>query len=220
MAADAVGATRLHRPEWVAVHPHTKEVFVTLTNGSNNNAAVNSNRVNNPYGHIVRFTESLTDDTAFTWDIFLLGGDPTYDANVPSDQPLFGSPDGLWVDQSGVLWIQTDISNSSQNRADRGYDRIGNNAMLAAVPETGEVRRFLTGPRGCEITGISMTPDQRTLFINIQHPGESTTFWNNQFGTPSTSNPTAVSSWPFGNGRRPRPATVVVQRVDGGRIGS
>jgi secreted PhoX family phosphatase len=218
-AADAVGATRLHRPEWVTVHPHTGEVFVTLTNGSGNNAAVNSNRATNPYGHIVRFSESRTDDTAFTWDIFLLGGDSQYDLTVPGDQPLFGSPDGLWVDQSGVLWIQTDISNSSQNRADRGYDRIGNNAMLAAVPETGEVRRFLTGPRGCEITGISMTPDHRTMFINIQHPGESTTFWNSQFGTPSTSNPAAVSSWPYGNGRRPRPATVVVQRLDGGRIG-
>ena len=80
------------------------------------------------------------------------------------------------------MWIQTDISNSSQNLAARGYDGIGNNAMLAAVPETGEVRRFLTGPRGCEITGVIMTPDQRTMFVNVQHPGESTTFWNNQFG--------------------------------------
>lgn len=58
----------------------------------------------------------------------------------------------------GIVWIETDISNSSQNRSDRGYDGIGNNALLAAVPETGEMRRFLTGPRGCEITGITMTP--------------------------------------------------------------
>ena len=220
MAADVVGATRLHRPEWVAVHPHTGEVFVTLTNGSGNTSAVNSDRASNPYGHIVRFNESQTDDTAFTWDVFLLAGDPAYDKSVPANQPVFGSPDGIWVDPSGVVWIQTDISNSSQNRLDRGYDRIGNNAMLAAVPETGEVRRFMTGPRGCEITGVTMTPDQRTMFINIQHPGESTTFWNNQFGAPTTSNPATVSSWPHGNGRRPRPATVVVQRLDGGRIGS
>jgi uncharacterized protein len=220
MAADALGATRLHRPEWVAAHPHTGEVFVTLTNGSGNNAAVNSNRSTNPYGHILRFNESLTDDTAFSWDIFLLAGDPTYDPKVPANQPVFGSPDGLWVDASGVVWIQTDISNSSQNLASRQYDRIGNNAMLAAVPETGEVKRFMTGPRGCEITGVTMTPDQRTMFINIQHPGESTTFWNAQFGAPTTANPSTVSSWPFGGGRRPRPATVVVRREDGGRIGS
>jgi secreted PhoX family phosphatase len=76
----------------------------------------------------------------------------------------------------------------------------------------------LTGPRGCEITGITMTPDQRTMFINVQHPGESTTFWNTQSGAPTPANPTAVSSWPFGG--RPRPATVVIRKLDGGRIGT
>ena len=157
LAADAVGATKLHRPEWVAVHPHTGEVFVTLTNGSGNPAAVNSNRDPNPYGHILRFTEDASDDAVFSWEVFLLAGDPTLDANLPSDQPAFGSPDGLWVDPTGILWIQTDISNSSQNLESRGYQNIGNNAMLAANPETGEVRRFLTGPRGCEITGGRQT---------------------------------------------------------------
>lgn len=217
MAADAVGATRLHRPEWVAVHPHTKEVFVTLTNGSGNSAPVNSGRDPNPYGHIVRFKEGNT-DTVFSWDVFLLAGDAAYDAAVPADQPVFGSPDGLWVDNGGILWIQTDISNSSQNRADRGYDNIGNNAMLAACPQTREIRRFLTGPRGCEITGVTMTPDRRTMFVNVQHPGESTSYWNNLYGAPTTANPSSVSSWPFGG--RPRPATVVIRKVDGGTIGS
>jgi uncharacterized protein len=220
MAADAVGATRLHRPEWVAVHPRTREVFLTLTNGTGNNSAANSNRDPNPYGHIVRFSEAANDDTAFSWDIFLLAGDPAYDARVPADQPLFGSPDGIWVDDGGVVWIQTDISNSVQNRQVAGYDNIKNNAMLAAFPETGEVKRFLTGPRGCEITGVVMTPDMRTMFVNVQHPGESTRYWNEQFGAPSTSNPTTVSSWPYGPGRRPRSATVVIRKVDGGRIGS
>ena len=220
MAADAVGATRLHRPEWVSVHPRTREVFVTLTNGAGNNSAVNSNRDPNPYGHIVRFNEAANDDTAFSWDIFLLAGDPAYDARVPADQPVFGSPDGIWVDDGGVVWIQTDVSNSVQNRQAAGYDNIKNNAMLAAFPETGEVKRFLTGPRGCEITGVIMTPDLRTMFINVQHPGESTRYWNEQFGAPSPSNPETVSSWPFGPGHRPRPATVVIRKLDGGRIGS
>ena len=220
MAADAVGATRLHRPEWVSVHPRTREVFLTLTNGGGNNSAVNSNRDPNPYGHIVRFNEAANDDTAFSWDIFLLAGDPAYDARVPADQPIFGSPDGIWVDDGGVVWIQTDISNSVQNRQVAGYDNIKNNAMLAAFPETGEVKRFLTGPRGCEITGVVMTPDMRTMFVNVQHPGESTRHWNDQFGAPSPSNPGTVSSWPYGPGRRPRPATVVIRKLDGGRIGS
>ena len=216
MAADAVGATPLDRPEWVAVNEKTKDVYLTLTNGNGNPAAVNSGRDPNPYGHIVRFREAGSSDTAFDWDIFLLAGDPGYAAGtgVPADQSLFGSPDGIWVDDSGIVWIQTDISNSSQNRADRGYGNIGNNAMLAADPRTGEVRRFLTGPRGCEITGVVMTPDRKTMFVNVQHPGESTSFW----GSPSTGNPSAVSSWPFGG--RPRPSTIVIRKKDGGRIGS
>jgi secreted PhoX family phosphatase len=185
---------------------------------------VNGNRTANTYGQIIRFKDVLASDTAFNWDIFLLGGDPALDATLPSGQPAFGSPDGIWVDNSGVVWIQTDISNSTQNRA--AYAAIGNNAMLAADPVTGALRRFLTGPRGCEITGVVTTPDQCTMFINVQHPGESTTFWNQQInpatglpvGSPTTANPTAVSSWPFGG--RPRPATVVIRKLDGGRIGS
>ena len=85
---------------------------------------------------------------------------------------------------------------------------------------TGELKRFLTGPRGCEITGISVTPDQRTMFVNIQHPGESTTFWNTPNGAPTVTNPSTVSSWPNGGTSRPRPATVVIRKADGGRIGS
>lgn len=222
MAADALGATRLHRPEWVAANQRTGEVFVTLTNGSGNSAAVNSGRANNPYGHIVRFREvgNANHSTAFAWDVFLFAGDPAYPAleggKVPADQPLFGSPDGLWVDPDGLVWIQTDISNSSQNLATRGYDRIGNNQMLVADPSTGQVKRFLTGPRGCELTGVIATPDQTTMFVNIQHPGEATTAW----GTPTTANPSAVSAWPDPAAGRPRPATVVIRRVDGGKVGS
>lgn len=219
-AADALGATRLHRPEWVAEDPTTKDVYLTLTNGTGNSSAVNSNRDPNPYGHIVRFRHQGGNHrrTTFQWDIFVLAGDQAYDPAVPAGQPIFGSPDGIWVDDDGRVWIQTDISNSSQNRQDRGYDNIKNNQMLAADPSTGEIRRFLTGPRGCEITGVITTPDQRTMFVNVQHPGESTTFWNAQFGSPSTSNPSTVSNWPFGG--RPRPATVVIQKDDGGKIGT
>ena len=111
-------------------------------NGSGHASAVNSGRDPNPYGHIARFRESQSRDTAFFWDVFLLAGDPAYDATVPSDQTLFGSPDGIWIDPDGRVWIRTDVSNSSRNLASRGYDSIGNNALLAADPDTGEVRRF------------------------------------------------------------------------------
>ncbi len=217
-AADALGATKLDRPEWVAVHPRTKDVFVTLTNGSNGPGGPNA-RSGNIYGQIVRLAEAPLGD-GFEWDVLAFAGDPAYQPEgmfVPADQPLFGSPDGLWVDPDGRLWIQTDISNSSQNLASRKYDRIGNNMMLAADPDTGAIRRFLTGPRGCEITGVVTTPDQRTMFVNVQHPGEATTAW----GTPTVVNPRAVSNWPdFDPAGRPRAATVVIRKIDGGVIGS
>src|SRR5690606_27972544 len=111
-AADALGATRLHRPEWVAANDKTGDVFVTFTNGSTNNeAAVNSGREANGFGHIVRFRETGSghDAAPFAWDVFLFAGDPRYPAaggaKVPADQPLFGSPDGIWVDPDGRVWI-------------------------------------------------------------------------------------------------------------------
>jgi secreted PhoX family phosphatase len=218
-AADALGATKMDRPEWIAVNPKNQDVYTTLTNGSGWESAVNP-RTPNPYGHIIKWRERHGDHTAttFSWDIFLLAGDPVYDPQVElGESNSFGSPDGLWFDYDGRLWMQTDISNSSQNRPDRGYDNIKNNQMLAADPDTGEIRRFLTGPRGCEITGVITTPDQRTMFVNVQHPGETTTFW----GTPTPEDPRAVSNWPdFDPAGRPRAATVVIRKRDGGVIGA
>ncbi|MDK1474228.1 PhoX family phosphatase [Streptomyces sp. 549] len=216
-AADAVGATRMDRPEWTAVNPRNNDVYCTLTNGSGHPGEANP-RTPNPYGHIIRWREKHGDNTAttFRWNIFVLAGDPERDDRVELGDNLFGSPDGLWFDPQGRLWIQTDVSNSSQNLPEKGYDRIGNNAMLAADPATGEIRRFLVGPRGCEITGVVTTPDQRTMFVNVQHPGETTPAW----GEATAQNPRAVSNWPdFDPQGRPRSATLVIRRTDGGRVG-
>ena len=125
----------------------------------------------------------------------------------------YGSPDGLWIDPRGLLWIQTDISTSVLRKGD--YANIGNNMMLAADVATGETRRFLVGPNGCEITGVIATPDMRTMFVDIQHPGETPS----ERADPAA--PKAVSSWPDGAaGGRPRSATIVVRRKDGGVIGT
>jgi secreted PhoX family phosphatase len=92
---------------------------------------------------------------------------------------------------------------------------FGNNMMLAADVTTGEVRRFLVGPAGCEITGVTTTPDGKTMFVNVQHPGEPA----NEINDPK--NPTAVSNWPDKKATgRPRSATVVVRRADGGVVGT
>jgi uncharacterized protein len=224
-AADLVGATKMDRPEWIAVNPQNKEVYITLTNNSNRGVGTNAAtdaanpRANNTFGHIVRWVENGGDPAAlrFAWNIFVQAGDPASTdpnkrGNIKGD--VFGSPDGLWFDQRGVLWIQTDVSTSTLGRGD--YINFGNNQMLAANTRTGEIRRFLTGPNGCEITGVVCTPDGRTMFINVQHPGESPS------ENSDPNNTTAISSWPDGPGRagRPRSATVVIRRNDGGVIGS
>lgn len=218
-AADAVGATKMDRPEWVAVNPRTQDVYLTLTNGTGWGAPSGPNpRTPNTFGHILKMSHAGGDHSATTmiWSIYLLGGDPAFDPSVQLDASnMFGSPDGIWIDRDGRIWIQTDISNSTQNR--NSYANIKNNMMLAADPANSDLRRFLTGPRGCEVTGVITTPDQRTMFVNIQHPGESTTFW----GSPSPTNPRAVSNWPDQDpAGRPRSATLVIRKVDGGKIGA
>lgn len=219
MAAKLAGATPMDRPEWLAVHPETKEVYVTLTNNKSRHATDPANpRAKNVYGHIVRWRERDDDPTAseFRWQIFVLAGNPQHaeqEHRGSMSGDYFACPDGLKFDSSGILWIQTDMSSSVIGQP--GFVELGHNMMLAAHPKTGETRRFLTGPRGCEITGNALTPDRRTMFVNIQHPGEPA----DDLSDPGE--PTKVSQWPDGpQGGRPRSATIVIQKRDGGIIGS
>jgi len=136
---------------------------------------------------------------------------------------LFNSPDGLAFDADGRLWIQTDGNFSNTGN----FAGMGNNQMLVADPATKEIRRFLVGPSGCEITGITWTPDQKYLFINVQHPGEYGGHPRRPYtGEDSaeiyaSKNPTEFSGWPDdGAGGRPRPATVVIWKDDGGKVGT
>jgi len=223
-AADAVGATKMDRPEWIAVHPTNRDVYVTLTNNSQRGtsgrpAADAANPRNaNVFGHILRFVEAGSDPTAvaFNWNIFAKCGDPSLgDPNKAGDLKgdKLGSPDGAWFDQRGVLWVQTDISTSTLNKGD--YQNIGNNQMHAFDPKSGIGKRFLVGPKNCEVTGVVVTPDHRTMFVNLQHPGET----SSERSDPA--NPKAISSWPDGvGGTRPRSGTVVITKNDGGVIGT
>ena len=205
-AAAAVGATPMDRPEWIAVHPFEPGVaYGTFTNNTNRTATDAANpRPRNTFGHILRWQNTGGDHgaTTFVWSAFALAGAGlgTGDGSTIPPVDAFGSPDGLAFDDDGRLWIETD-----------GTQPIAcNNQMLVADPVSGDIRRFLVGPAGCEITGWTMTEDQTTLFVNIQHPGE---------GATDPANPAAQSNWPDYQGR-PRSATVAIRRVDGGKVGA
>ena len=222
-ASDLLGATKMDRPEWIAVDPQNGEVYCTLTNNTRRGAdkqpaadAANP-RVNNTMGNIIKWKEAGDfDGLSFTWSHFVMAGDPANQraqtqGNIKGD--IFGSPDGLWFDDRGTLWIQTDAHATNMHKDD--YAGIGNNMMLAADPRTGEIRRFLVGPVNCEVTGVVCTPDMRTMFVNIQHPGESPT------DRSDPADPSKYSTWPSGQkGARPRSATVVIRKKDGGMIGT
>jgi secreted PhoX family phosphatase len=176
LAADALGATRMDRPEWIMPHPGRREVYCACTASAARGRDVNEgpNAVNprapNPFGHLVRWREDGGDvaATRFRWDVFVKAGPAERGGTTNGDG--FACPDGLWVDSRGVLWVQVDVSPTSLGKGE--FAPLGNNAMLAVDPATGVFKRFLTGPRGCEITGFHTTPDNRTAFVNIQHPGE------------------------------------------------
>ncbi len=214
LAATVVGATTMDRPEWIAAHPTKPQVFVTLTNNSDRGVKANQTmngpnpRAKNVYGQIVRWSPERGDhaSTKFTWDIYALAGNPSLhkDAYAGSSNitlaNMFNSPDGLTFDRDGRLWIQTDGDYSNAKE----FAGMGNNQMLCGNPETGEIKRFMVGPIACEITGIAWAPDQKTMFVGIQHPGEKL----------------ATSHFPQGGDAVPRSSIIAITRADGGVIGA
>lgn len=216
-AGSAVGATTMDRPEWVTLNPNRAEVFCALTNNKNRGVKPNAGgdatpvggpnpREANHFGQIVRWRPDGDDHTAegFTWDLFVMAGNPTVHddayggSNNVNAGNMFNSPDGLAFDSAGLLWIQTDGAYSNEG----DFKGQGNNQMLAADPATGEIRRFLVGPRECEITGLTWSPDRRAMFVGVQHPGEK-----------------GDSHWPAGGESVPRSAIIAVRREDGGPVG-
>lgn len=222
-ASDALGATKMDRPEWLAIDERTGWVYCTLTNNSSRGKAgfpgvdAANPRAENLMGQIIRWKEEVDfDSERFVWNHLMLAGDPANTraedrGNIRGD--TFGSPDTIAFDPQGLLWVGTDMSTGSISKGANA--RLGNNSLLACDPASGQVRRFLTGPVGCEITGAAFTPDGRTMFINVQHPGESPGERNDP------ARPDRYSRWPDNApGGRPRSATVVIHRQDGGVVGS
>ncbi len=192
VAATLVGATPMDRPEWVTVAPNG-DVYCTLTNNTKREQPDPANPVApNPYGQIIRWQEENDYlGTRFKWDHFLVCED------IYETEESFGSPDGLWADPDGRLFICTD-GPQFEGKPDQ---------LIVADTATGELSRLLVGVKDCEITGLTTTPDRRTLFVNVQHPGN---------GNPE------VTSFPAPDDGKtvPRDCTLVVRRKDGGIIGS
>lgn len=269
LAADAVGATKMDRPEWCSVNPANGEIYFALTNNSNRRVEPSGSsqsapdaanprvytdmkgstaQQGNPNGHILRIKEGATGSaaTSFTWDVYLFGAEAkaaagTVNLSSLTEDQDFSSPDGIAFSQAtGICWFQTD---------DGAYTDVTNCMMVAGIPgQVGDgkkvaltyprangtnltvdtyvgkaatadtLKRFLVGPVGCEITGLTETPDGKAIFVNIQHPGESTASAN--IGDPTKY----TSQWPsnagYGAGKRPRSATIVITKNDGGRIGT
>lgn len=210
-AADQVGATRMDRPEDIERNPVTGAVYLVMTNNTRRlpgaEDAANP-RAPNRFGHVIELWEGGNDAgaTSFRWSIFMLCGDPrdpdtlTYFAGFdPSLVSPIANPDNIVFDREGNLWISTDGQPGTFGAGDGIF------AVPVAGPERGFVRQFLSAPVEAEVCGPELTPDNRTLFCAIQHPGEGGTLAE------------PLSSWPDGT-QPPKPSVVTVRKVRGSRI--
>lgn len=237
MAAYLLGATPMDRPEDVEANPTTGRIYIACTRNENrtvepgtvtyggreiDSAPSPANpRGANLFGHIIEITEARDDHTAleFSWEVFLLAGDPSggrliTDLNqVKSDSAYYagyanaadlspiGSPDNVGFDRAGNLWMVTD--GAQPNGANNGCW-----ATPIAGPNRGRLQQFMSGPLGCEVCGCQFSPDDETLFLSIQHPGEGG----------STAQP--YSHWPDGGNSQPRASVIAIRKDGGGVIGS
>ena len=216
-ASSLLGATPMDRPEDVEAHPATGRIYVVMTfNERRKPDEVNpaNPRGPNPYGHIVEIVPPLVNGkpdhtaTECEWGFFLLGGNPAnaaHGARYPNPVTANGwlaAPDNVAFDPKGRIWITTDGQEDVAGFNDSLY------AAATSGPARGATRAFFNGPAGCEICGPVFTPDGKTLFVAVQHPGDGSSYEK-----PSTR-------WPdFADGVPPRSAVVAIVRKDGGEIG-
>jgi secreted PhoX family phosphatase len=182
-AAKVVGGTPMDRPEDVEVHPIDGTIFISMTNNSKHG---------NFYGQIVRMFEKDDNHAAedFTFEIFATGG----------PQSGFAAPDNMAFDSAGNLWVVTDISSTSMNSGI--YKSFGNNGVFfipTSGSNKGEAVQFASAPVGAEMTGPWFTPDEKTLFISVQHPGENLKSYD-----------APTSHWPKGGSSLALPGVVAI----------
>ncbi len=222
-AADLLGATKMDRPEDVDVNPKTDKVYVMLTNNNKRKASeadAANPRAENSFGHIIEMTPDDGDHASehFSWEILLKCGDPAIAAVGATFNPLtsangwFGMPDNCAVDALGRLWVTTD-GNTARS--------TGRTDGVWAVETDGDARGlsklFYRVPVGAELCGPCFTPDLETLFVAVQHPGDTD---ENDPDAPPARYEAPLTRWPdFDPQMPPRPSVVAITRKGGGRIG-
>ncbi|MCH2037902.1 MAG: PhoX family phosphatase [Rickettsiales bacterium] len=187
-AAHLLGATKMDRPEDIEVNPINNKVYAVMTNNHKRKETNAANpRSLNFHGHIIEITAKDDDHTKTEarWDIFML-----------ADGTNLSCPDNITFDGSGNLWIATDGMPKTTGYNDGLFVSEVSGARKA-IP-----KRFLSAPVGAEVCGPEFTPDFKTLFVSIQHPGEGSDFEN-----PSTSWPEAN---PVAGVMRPKPSVVAI----------
>jgi len=227
--ARALGATPMDRPEDIEVDPVSQRVYLTLTENKKlrpDQANAANPRANNYWGHIVEIVPPGKDgdrdhwSDEFEWDILLLAGDPghlnsamrgVYHPDL-SDSGWFQNPDNIAFDPQGRMWIASDGFPS--HRTMDGQPAPVHDGLWACEttgPRRALTKHFFGCPRGAEMCGPCFTPDGKTLFVAVQHPGREPGF---HFASPATR-------WPdFQEGVPPRPSVLAITKKDGGLIGS
>jgi secreted PhoX family phosphatase len=217
-AADLLGATKMDRPEDIEANPQTNRVYVMLTNNTRRKEdqvdAANP-RANNAFGHIV---EMMPDGgnhaaTAFTWEVLVKCGDPSVASvgatfsSETTKNGWFGMPDNCAIDSQGRLWISTDGNNAkATGRADGLW------ALETEGERRGTSKHFFRVPVGGELCGPFFTPNDESLFLAVQHPGEA-----EEGATSTFENP--ITRWPdFKDGMPTRPSVLVITKQGGGKI--
>ena len=219
LAADLLGATKMDRPEDIEANPKTDRVYVMLTNNakrtSDQTDAANP-RAPNRFGHIIELAPENGDHASlnFKWEILVKCGDPsiaevgaTFNPETTRDG-WFAMPDNCAIDADGRLWIATDGNSPSRTQRTDGVWAIETEGHAR-----GTSKLFFRCPYGAELCGPAFTPDLETLFVAVQHPGESVVNGiSASFENPSTR-------WPdFEPGVPPRPAVLAITKQGGGKI--
>lgn len=227
-AASVLGATPMDRPEDVEPNPHTNRVYVMLTNNSERKPEQTdpaNPRATNIWGHILELNPANGDHgaTSFRWDILVKAGNPGDEGAAAmwnpatSENGWFSCPDNCAVDHQGRLWVATD-QGAAWKKASGTADGIW--ALETEGNRLGTGKMLFRVPVGAEASGPRFTPDDKTLFVAVQHPATDGVKHYPGFERTSTFEDPATR-WPDFDPRiPPRPSVVAITKDDGGTIGN